>query len=87
MSLIFEKKLQRSVGTWLHARLIQTDNEINSETLSDVVDELHVVLRLCTPLYQELFQKVWLSYLKTVVNIIEDPVSSVDYINISDLNV
>jgi hypothetical protein len=76
LSSLFEKKLQKSVGSWLHERLAQSNGAaLTSGMLCNVVDELHVVLRLCTPLYQELFQKVWLSYLKTIVEIIEDPVS------------
>jgi hypothetical protein len=75
LSKIFETRLQRSVKAWLYKRLSEENTMLNCGMLSDTVDELHVVLRLCSPLYQSLFQRVWLSYLKTVVNVIEDPVS------------
>lgn len=75
ISQIFEKKLQRSVSSWLHDRLSDLKN-LTCGVLCEMVDELHVVLRLCSPVYQELFQKVWLSYLNTIVEIIEDPVGT-----------
>jgi hypothetical protein len=74
LSVIFAKKLQCAVGEYLHNQL--SVPVVSSEVLCNLVDELHVALRECTTLCQDFFQRLWLSYLKTVVEIVDDPVRS-----------
>ncbi|KAI6225927.1 BAI1-associated protein 3 [Aphelenchoides besseyi] len=71
LSAVFVRKLQRRVGVWLNHVLETTEG--SAARLCDSIDELHIALRRSLPMCQQLFQQLWLSYLRVVFEVVDDP--------------